>query len=301
MANRLGNNAWLNQSPPEFDPHYYRAQNADLTHFSEAELANHYRIHGRVEGRSSSKFAFRENFIELCGEATSVLEIGPFCNPCLTGKRIRYFDILDQSGLEARATAIGYVKKKAPFIDFVSPNGSLDAVGTEFDAVFSSHCIEHQPDLINHLQEVTRILKPHGCYFLLIPNKKYCFDHFIAESTIASVVGSHVEKRKFHRIASVIEHRALTTHNDAARHWRDDHADPIYTTSIFDRTRLAIEEFNRSAGEYIDVHAWQFTPESFRKLIGGLNALAYIGLIPERVYETPFGRNEFSAILRKAG
>ena len=93
-------------------------------------------------------------------------------------------------------------------------------------AVFSSHCIEHQPDLVRHLQEVANLLEPDGAYFLLIPNKLYCFDHFIAETSVADVMLAHHLGHRVHTLASVIEHRALTTHNDPSRHWLGDHADP---------------------------------------------------------------------------
>jgi hypothetical protein len=48
------------------------------------------------------------------------------------------------------------------------------------------------------------------------------------------------------------------------------------------------------------VHAWQFTPGSFRELLGMLHAGGDSPLRPLRVYETPHGRNEFTAILEAA-
>ena len=120
-------------------------------------------------------------------------------------------------------------------------------------------------------------------------------DHFIAESSIADVIDAHLSGRRVHALGSVIEHAALTTHNDPVRHWNGDHGghpdDP-------NRVRGGIEEFRVTEGRYLDVHAWQFTPSSFKTIISMLNKLHYIDLTPIRVYDPPFGSNEFYAILK---
>jgi hypothetical protein len=93
--------------------------------------------------------------------------------------------------------------------------------------------------------------------------------------------------------------RAFTTHNDAPRHWKGDHGAPWPENKGFQRVYLAIREYRESAGPHIDVHAWQFTPDSFRLLIVGMAALGYIGLRPLRVYDTVRGCQEFCAILEE--
>lgn len=285
--------------PPVCDLAFYRKSNPDLRSLSDAQLTEHYLRFGRAEGRVGSAAALRENFLEYAAQHPSVLEIGPFCNPCLRGRGVKYFDVLDRQGLIDRAKRIGYPHADAPEIDFVSPAADLTIVSGTFSSVVSSHCVEHQPDLIRHFKLVARCLDEGGRYFLLIPDKRYCFDHFIAESTLANVIDAHIEGRTVHRLASVIEHRALTTHNDAARHWRGDHVDPGHESSMVARTRMALAEVDAAKGGYVDVHAWQFTPESFHRIISMLNELDFIALEAERVYDTPIGRNEFTAVLRK--
>ena len=56
-----------------------------------------------------------------------------------------------------------------------------------------------------------------------------------------------------------------------------------------------------SNGSYIDVHAWHFTPRSFRALLRDIKALNYTELEPIRVYNPLHNRSEFCAILRKGG
>jgi hypothetical protein len=283
--------------PPVFDRVFYCSHHVDLQQV--ADLRGHYEAFGRAEGRPTSAACFRETFITYLSAKPSVLEIGPFCNPVVRGPNVRYCDVLDTSGLIERAKRIGYPIISAPYIDYVSPTGDLSGIDDQFAAVISVHCIEHQPDLVRHLTQVSELLCDGGQYFLVIPDKRYCFDHFLKESTIADVIGAHIDKRTIHTLTSVIEHRALTTHNDTIRHWNGDHENVDRCASIANRTSAAMAEFNAADGSYVDVHAWQFTPDSFRAILGDLYSLQMTDLIIERAYPTPRGRNEFMAVLGK--
>jgi SAM-dependent methyltransferase len=285
--------------PPEFDPVFYRHSYADLAAISDTQLEDHYFSYGIKEGRVASPAGTRQNFLGLVPPSASVLEIGPFCNPCLVGDHVRYFDVLDKAGLISRAESIGLEHSRIPNIDYVSPTGDLSMVSERFDAVLSSHCIEHQPDLIRHLSDVARLLDGNGLYFLLIPDKRYCFDHFIRESTIADAIDAHFSSRTRHTIKSVIEHWVLITHNDPVSHWRGEHGTPILNVE-FQRLPDAIEELRSKPDSYIDVHAWRFTPESFRNIIEIIERLGFAPMHVLRIYQTPFGSNEFFAILQRS-
>lgn len=280
--------------PPAFDADHYLASNPDLA-IAADDAADHYAATGRAEGRVASPLALRENLIGLIDDGRSVLEIGPFCNPLLRGANIAYLDMLDAAQLRTRAIEIGIDPAGCPdHIDYV---GGIDQIRRRFDAVISSHAIEHQPDLIHHLQQIERILTAGGLFCLIVPDKRFCFDHYIAESTIADVVEAHREQRRRHSLASVIEHVALTTHNDSRRHWAGDHGPPVPPDRA-QRVEKAIRDHDFNPVRYVDVHAWYFTPDSFRTLIETLSALGMIGLELAGVYDTARDRNEFCAVLR---
>jgi SAM-dependent methyltransferase len=282
--------------PSDFDVDFYRASNGDLSAFSEEQAVHHYKTHGIQEGRPPSPFALRENFLPLIAERGDILEIGPFTNPAVRGANIRYFDVLDRTALIERAKLHGYPTDNVPEIDFVSLGADLSVVDKVFDGVLSCHTIEHQPDLINHLLQVKRILRPGGHYFLIIPDKRYCFDYFIKESDLPEVLAAHYEERHVHTLRSVIEHRAFITHNDSYRHWRGDHGEITY---ISERTKVAVREWEQSSGTYIDVHAWQFTPATFSTLLSSLKDLNLSSFEVTRVFPTPLPRLEFCAILTR--
>lgn len=280
--------------PPTIDPAYYRAGDPALAGLDDAAVVAHYRAHGRAAGRVASPLALRENLLASIGDDRTILEIGPFCRPLKRGPLVRYLDVLDAAQLRMRAERSGIDPAGCP--DVIHYVGGLEQVDGRFDVVLSSHAIEHQPDLIGHLREVERVLAPGGAYVLMIPDKRYCFDHFLSESTIAGVLQAYEERRTRHTLASVIEHRALTTHNDSLRHWRGDHGAAESNRAA--RVRVAIDEYARAAGGYIDVHAWYFTPPSFRSIITTLHEIGLIGLAIGGLYHPAYGRNEFCAILQ---
>lgn len=275
---------------------FYRKSNVDLQSFTDDELEKHFQLYGVQEGRAGALESYREHFIKLIDKHEKVLEIGPFCNPILSGSNVKYFDVLDSDSLRKRAESIGYPIVTVPDIHYVNETGDLSVVDEEFDLVISSHSIEHNIDLVEHLNKVSSLLNDKGRYLVICPDKRYCFDHFICESTIADVLESHIEKRSNHRVASVIEHRALTTHNDAIMHWDGDHD---IDSDVVGRLKSAIQEYKEAKGNYIDVHAWQFTPDSFYEIIISLFHMDIVPLTVTNIFQTPRGRNEFCVVLQK--
>ena len=281
--------------PPTIDPDTYRASDPALANLDDEAAIAHYRARGRDRGVVASPLALRENLLRFIDDDLSLLEIGPFCRPLKRGPNVEYLDVLDADQLRVRAGRTGGDAAGVP--DLIHHVGDLDVVDRSYDAVLSSHAIEHQPDLVRHLQQVERILNPGGGYYLIIPDKRYCFDHFIAESTIADVMQAHLERRRAHTLKSVIEHRALTVHNDHRRHWAGDHGNPERNRVA--RVKAAIEEYEAASGGYVDVHAWYFTPPAFRSIVTTLRELGLIGLEIAGNYHTARDRNEFCAILKR--
>jgi hypothetical protein len=115
-----------------------------------------------------------------------------------------------------------------PHIHYVSSEGDLSVVTEKFSCAFSSHCIEHQPDLIRHLNQVEDLLDRSGKYYLIVPDKRYCFDCVFSETTLDEIEQAHKEKRRRHSVQAIIEHRAYVSHNDPFRHWVGDHWDADY-------------------------------------------------------------------------
>jgi SAM-dependent methyltransferase len=227
---------------------------------------------------------------------SSVLEIGPFYAPLARGRNVSYLDVLSAEELRARAVEVGGDPDLCPEqIDYV---GEIEQVDRLYDAVVSCHSIEHQPDLVGHLRGVAGVLKPGGVYVVVVPDKRYCFDHFMAESTISEVLAAAHERRKIHAVKSVIDHWARATHNDPGNHWLGIHG-TFPPEDYHYRLWAGLMAYEEGKSGYIDVHAWYFTPPSFSAICQSLRALNLSPLEVEAVYDTTHNRAEFCAVLRK--
>jgi hypothetical protein len=245
-----------------------------------------------INSRSSfANLIFSNNF-------ESVLEIGPLDRPLLRGENIKYFDVLPTNLLREKASREGLHGESVPDIDYWDSRGNLKVINRNFSAVVSAHCIEHQPDLIQHLKDVESLVEEESLYFLVLPDYRYCFDHFISPSKLIEIIRAHNERRTIPDIYSVLEHRALTCHNEPRRHWNEDHGPAI--DNLKARWEGAKTEFLAAGGNYIDVHCWQFSPETFKLQIDSLFVLGYTKWQLVEMYETPMNDLEFFCILKKA-
>lgn len=281
--------------PLEFDPNYYRHQHPDIRAMSDGEARAHFEIYGRKEGRMASPLAYRHELIGFVPKGARILEVGPAHKPVFKGPDVRYFDVQDSEGLRQRAVHFNEDPSQTPErIHFLSPDGYLGIVDEKFDYVFSSHSIEHQPDILQHLHDVERVLRPGGLYFVICPDKRYCFDHEIPESTVGEVIEANLLKRNRHRLADIIDQSVSGTHNDSNRHWNGD-SPPVALTH--ERVAAALAQIKAMGGGYVDAHAWRFTSASFKAILAACHTVGLAALRPLRVYDTLKGSNEFCAIL----
>ena len=236
---------------------------------------------------------FEEYFLQE--NKLEILEIGPLNNPLFRGNNVKYFDVLPVDELIEKTLSWGLDPAGVPEkIDYVSECADLGIIKDKFQVVFSSNCIEHQPDLVKHLMDVENILEAGGKYYLVIPDKRYCFDYYNRQSDWCDVVAAHFEKRRVHSLRSLfaIENR---THNNAKEHWAGNHGEAPSVNP--DNIGNLIREYNE--GKYIDTHAWYFTPESFKEIMERLNEMGLVNLKLANVYETEKDSCNFFAILEK--
>jgi len=237
-------------------------------------------------------------FLRLLPSKSSVLEIGPGQRPLFTGSCVKYFDVVDAEGLRERSRRFHLPLDRNPEkVDYVSSDGSWDQVRESFDLVFSAHLIEHQTDPIRHFQTALEHVRPGGAYVLVIPDKRYCFDHFNPESTVEDVLAAYYEQRRRHPLTALFR-GARCTHNFSNRHWQGDHGmqrkPPMEEYAALTQTWKA-----SLTGDYVDTHGWYYTPESFRSII---TELCTMGLLPPMdfyLHETERNDIEFFACMVK--
>jgi SAM-dependent methyltransferase len=175
-------------------------------------------------------------------------------------------------------------------VDFVWRGGNIaDAVPSNehgsFDILLASHVIEHTPDLVRFLQSAEKMIKRNGRIILAVPDKRFCYDFMRPLTGTADVIAGYREKRTRHTWQSYFNHSAYTYYRDGQPGWsRHDKV-------AFDMHRpieqaLAFADDAVKETDYVDVHAWTFTPHSLSLIIVELRALGLVNLEVERFVES---------------
>lgn len=317
--------------PPAVDLNYYRQNYPELNGFPDEVVMEHYRKFAVAQGHSTCIYDRREALQILLQNTIDnnhlkALEISPWDSPFLRGDDVKYFEVMDAEDLRKVTVDVKRNLDTLPEkIDFVGAKGDLSVINEKFDIVFSSHVIEHCPDLVEHFQSVSKILNAGGIYIMIVPDKRYCFDYYHSESTISEVIEAFAGKYKIPRLANVIDFAYTRTHNSPIFHWLGEHGErygyrkeppiegdaraEILGEYFFDDGRGAnlpdlshlVERYNAALekGAYISAHNWKFTPDSFGYIVNMLNKLSLINLPLHRLCHTLWGRCEFIAMLEK--
>ena len=133
------------------------------------------------------------------------------------------------------------------------------------------------PDLIGFLKDCDTILKDDGIISLIIPDKRYCFDHFRPITGISKIIDNHFQKNNIHTPGTVAEYCLNVVSKSEKIAWDSifkGEYDLIYSLeNAVQNMKTVIEN-----KEYLDVHAWCFVPHSFRLIIHDLYCFGFIPL-----------------------
>jgi hypothetical protein len=235
------------------------------------------------------------------------LEVGPSHNPVApkrNGFNVHIVDYLGQEGLREKYAGhvhLGVNLDNIEAVDFIWSGQSLpELIGREacYDWIIASHVIEHIPDLVSFLQQCQALLTPSGRLSLIVPDMRYCFDHFNRLSTTGDFLDSFDQKRTRPSAGQVFDFAASASRRGGATAWAkgtEGDFDLIHSTDqACDQWRQA-----RTASHYIDVHCWRFTPDSFRLILADLHRLGLTELSIIREFDTT--GCEFYVTLAKSG
>lgn len=256
-------------------------------------------VKDRIEIRLLESMS-RQDFIGSIPTGVRMLEIGPFAFPKFHGELVRYFDVLNAEQIKAECRRLCISSEFTPEkIDYISGEISIGKIPEKFSLVYSSHVIEHTTDIYRHINEVANIIEPDGSYYLAIPDKRYCFDHFKQSTSIGDAIAAYHEQRVDCPLGLWIDRYVRGTHNDAARHWAGDHGPPPPSVQM-DKILTALREFNSPDRlAKMAPHLWFLTPDTFRDIMDVGYRLGYIDLRLEAVSRTAQGAAEFYAVFTR--
>jgi hypothetical protein len=226
------------------------------------------------------------------------LEIGPSYAPVAPkahGFKVHILDHTDRAGLIEKYPANNHALIEE--VDFVW-NGEpyRELVGSNrYQWIIASHVIEHMPDLIGFLADCEGILEADGILSLVVPDKRFCFDRLRALTGIGQVI--EAQGRMVSSVGSVYDYFSSAALNGDLRLWNTNED---ATLALMMPDAFAVTAYRRAlAGHPYDVHAWTFTPTSFRLI---LQDLADLGLtVLREIGHHPTEGGEFFATLSKQG
>ena len=228
--------------------------------------------------------SLRQNFVTRHVQKTSPgLEIDPGSSPLAPkaqGFNVETLHHLDKSDLlEKVKIADDNAEENGP-ADYIWHEQPLSAaVGRMncYEWIVASHFIEKTADFVGFLIECEALLRMDGKLVLVVPDKRFCFDHFQNLTSTGDVLDALSLRRTRLSPGRIFDHHASAARKRGSFLWRKNtfgHLRLIYNLDVAHHAwQQALHGEN-----YIDVHNWYFTPQSFSLLIEDLRSLNLIGL-----------------------
>lgn len=252
------------------------------------------------------KLKFLRKRIDLQGMG---LELGPHVDPMFRksrGDRVRYLETRSTAKLREIMQNSGRDPALVEEIDFVLNRDqtlSENTQGTLFDWVASSHVLEHIPDFVDHLTNVSSVLKDGGVYAAIIPDRNFCFDCLKPPTSLGEVLQAHLEQHKRPSIASNIDELRYGVRPEGIRvgGWTKEQAKGAMIPKFPGweaRVRAILKEGGSETRPDLWVgHSWRFDPVSFCRILADLARLELTSL--QLTELKPTYNMDFIAILKK--
>lgn len=233
------------------------------------------------------------------------IEIGPLASPLVKKQDgdVRYVDRATTEVIKAwYSKAKNLDLKSIVPIDYVWGDASLtEATGHKeyFDYCIAAHVIEHVPDLVGWLQEISAILTPGGIASFSAPDRRYTFDFLRPPTIVADIVEAYLLKRRKPAIRHIFDHFSSFAEIDVSEAWKEEFDGSVLRpekkfSDVLDICKDALEN-----DKYIDSHCWVFTASSFLQLLSALNQMNLIDFKINRFFGVEENNHEFVIQLEK--
>jgi SAM-dependent methyltransferase len=233
------------------------------------------------------------------------VEIGALCRPFLRREQgeVIYVDYTDSDTLRERYKDDPLVDvNRMVEVDAVWGKNTLrDAVqGRYVDYVVASHVIEHVPNLINWLQEISSILKPHGEVRLIVPDRRFTFDCAREDTRLADVMLSYLNEARIPQPHSLLDYVLNVVKVGGTDIW-DGRTTRETAEKLHDwQSALQVARDAKENKTYHDTHCWTFTPMSFARILSDISATGLIDFACEGFHDTAYRAGEFFVSLRRS-
>lgn len=248
----------------------------------------------------------RKDLLFSLFDATGLgLEIGPSFNPLVPkaeGYKVEILDHLSAANLREKYKSAPNVDlSKIEEVDYISDGGSIFKLigkNQHYDYIIASHVIEHTTDLLGFISDCEQLLNDKGVLVLAVPDKRFAFDCLRSYSTTGQILQAHLEKRQRHTPGQVFDEVAYNCLRDGEIAWKNGDSGALSFFRPLSDAKAVFEELQQNDIFY-DIHAWQFTPASFRLAINDLSEIGAIRLRENSFHET-VGHEFFISLSKSA-
>lgn len=243
--------------------------------------------------------------IENCRiESSRGLEFGPLANPLVRKDQgeIFYIDYTDTETLREKSRNDLSVDLSAIVdVDFSLADGSLTSLCRSrgpFGYALASHVFEHLPNPLGWLREVADLLEPGGLVSLAIPDRRYTFDFFRSETTVAQLVAYDLEEISRPSLVQLADHFYNVRKIETAAAWKTPPS-LLETPRYHDDRQVELILNQALEGGYRDCHCTVWTSEQFLETLPVALRLRRLPLEIARLHAPELNSNEFIVQLRR--
>jgi len=232
-------------------------------------------------------------------------EIGPLAWPIVRKSQgqVFYIDYLDHAGLRTKyADDPNVPKDEIVPIDIVAASSSAAVAALKerggVDYVMASHVLEHVPDLVGWLRDLSEVLRPGGTIRLALPDYRFCFDFIREPSRLSDVLTAHISgavKPQMREIVDFKLHHRETQNVTAL--WDGTHDRRLVDSNDFERARKAAL---KGEAEYVDVHCWTLTLGIFAQIMADLCRMGLVRLQCVHGFDAEVYEHEFVVVMSLA-
>lgn len=259
-----------------------------------------------------SNLSYRDKLVSHLYLKGRGAEIGPLNLPLLSKKdfNVLYVDHLDTAGVKEKYSHL----ENLPEVDRPIVNDSLEKTlrgDSPLDYVVASQVMEHVPNPIRWMNEITEILRVGGLLSISLPDRRLTFDLYREETRASDIIAAYLQDLTVPDVRAVYDHHSQAS--AVNMHWAV--TDSLYPHDVINgggsvsarvfAVNEAIELTKRAqSGEYLDVHCWVFTPPSFLLAMAQIAKEGFIKLrckqfYPTNAKSTDRGSSSFTVVLEK--
>lgn len=232
----------------------------------------------------------RAVLLPLVDKHMSGVEIGAFARPTVLPSEARVFfaDYYTTEQLREQARILEIDPDDVAEVAYILKDTNLEDVLQEpVDFVIANHVVEHLIDPLRWMKNMGGVLKPGGFLFITLPDKKYSFDKFRPDTSLAHFLSDLIKGGESSLEEHCIEAGLLY---DMSYVGKAQNADGRLT-------RDAIMTFSK--GWHPGMHVHVFQPETFKdRVLEPLLQLGHLDYSLERFVNNPT-IGEFSFVLRQ--